>query len=102
MDDVCEVFFSNGQSLRINMSQRAFIEQVSTEEGVLDNRLILIKNKQGEAVYVNPLQVVSISTPFALSKDELFTLSEQQEDKERAEHNLEAIQDLSENIDNME
>ncbi|WP_313468721.1 hypothetical protein [Carnobacterium sp.] len=100
--DICEVFFSNGQSLKVNVSQAAFNEIINTEDGMLDSRLVLLQNQDGDSIYINPLQVVFVTSDFKKSKNEVFTLSEQATEEEHESHNLEAIKDLSKDIDNME
>ncbi|MGX7394744.1 hypothetical protein [Carnobacterium mobile] len=100
--DTCEVFFSNGESLKVNLSQAAFNEIINTEDGMLDSRLVLLENQNGDSIYINPLQITFVTADFKNFKDEVFTLSERVPEEEHESHNLEAIQDLSKDIDNME
>ncbi|WP_192988400.1 hypothetical protein [Carnobacterium mobile] len=100
--DTCEVFFSNGQSLKVDLSQAAFNEIINTEDGMLDSRLVLLENQNGDSIYINPLQITFVTTDFKKFKDEVFTLSKRVTEEEHESHNLEAIQDLSKDIDNME
>ncbi|WP_034550395.1 hypothetical protein [Carnobacterium funditum] len=100
--ETCEVFFSNGYSLNVDLSQSAFIEVMSTEDGLLDNRLILLETIEGESIYVNPLQIVSVRTSFSEMAENNRNVWKESENKKKESHNLEAVKSLSENIKNME
>ena len=66
----CEVFFSNGYSINVDLSQHAFVELVSCEDGLLNNRLVLLEDIQGDPLYINPLQIVSVKAVFDGSNEE--------------------------------
>ncbi|MEG0496887.1 MAG: hypothetical protein RR439_05805 [Carnobacterium sp.] len=100
--ETCEVFFSNGYSINVNISQHAFVELISCEDGLLNNRLVLLENIKGNPLYINPLQIISVKALFNEAKEKDAAIKKTSENTERESHNIEAVKNLNEEVKNTE
>ncbi len=97
----CEVFFSSGYSITVNLSQHAFVELVSCEDGLLDNRLVLLENIHGNPLYINPMQIVSVKAVFEESNEEKMTSENESANTKRKSYNRKVVKNLNEEVNEL-
>ena len=99
--DKCEVFLSNGKSLVVNSTTEQLLNKVTDEDGELLESFVLLEDESESSCYINPSQIVTVSVSQTESKE---NTSEPKTDSEgeHSEENLDAIKNLSKDIDNME
>ena len=99
--DKCEVFLSNGKSILVISSTEQFLNKVTDKDGELLDSLVLVKDESGASCYLNPSQIVTVSVSQTESEQDTNTTKEESEG-EHTKGNLDAIQNLSKDIGNME
>ncbi|WP_407371605.1 hypothetical protein [Carnobacterium sp.] len=95
--DKSEVHFSNGTTVTFNSSAEQLLNKVTDEDGELLESFVLLEDEKGISYYLNPGQIVTISILESDTKEE----NSDSEDKHTKE-NLDAINNLSKDIGNME
>lgn len=99
--DKCEVYLSNGKSLVVNSSTEQLLNKVTDEDGELLESFILLEDETGASCYLNPSQIVTVSVSQSNTKEEASN-SKSDSESEHTEGNLDAIKNLSKDIENME
>ena len=99
--DKCEVFLSNGKSILVTCSIEQLLNKVTDKDGELLENLVLIEEESGASCYLNPNQIVTVSVSQSESEQDTNNSKEESEG-EHTEENLDAIQNLSKDIGNME
>lgn len=105
----CKVLLSNGTSLIIDSSTSDFIKLITEKNGRFKKEPVPVTEEK-KVYYINPRQIVSVSDSDPESsgrgnkkkKSQTKKKKDQEKNEERAQSNLEAVKDLSKDIDNME
>ncbi len=99
--DKCEIFLSNGKSLVVNSSTEQLLNKATDEDGELLESFILLEDETGAPHYLNPNQIVTVSVFKTAAKEDTDKTKADSEGK-HTKGNLDAIKDLSKDIENME
>lgn len=99
--DKCEVYLSNGKSLVVNSTTEQLLNKATDKDGELLENFILVEDETGTPCYLNPYQIVTVSVSRNDAKEATNETKATQEG-EHAKGNLDAIKNLSKDIENME
>ena len=93
--DKCEIILSNGKSLVVNSSTEQLLNKATDEDGELLESFILLEDETGASHYLNPNQIETAA------KEDTDKTKADSEGK-HTKGNLDAIKNLSKDIENME
>ncbi|EDP67808.1 hypothetical protein CAT7_00080 [Carnobacterium sp. AT7] len=99
--DKCEIALSNGKSLVVNSSTEQLLNKATDEDGELLESFILLEDESGASYYLNPNQIVTVSV-FETDAKEDTDKSEVDSEGKHTKGNLDAVKNLSKDIENME
>ncbi|WP_029276402.1 hypothetical protein [Carnobacterium jeotgali] len=99
--DKCEIALSNGKSLVVTSSIEQVLNKATDEDGELLENFILLEDESGASYYLNPNQIVTVSI-FRTDAKEDTDKTEVDFEGKHTKGNLDAVKNLSKDIENME